>query len=164
MKYDTTTSIKCAPAMIPASVDSHDTVAVSSTEIAIDTKGYESCNIVAFIGDVGNATDATGIPIAITESDASDTGFAAIDAANVLTSDATYASSAWTLDVPAVPSATLGITAVLDVRPTKRYLKVKLTNPAASSGDAMIASAQAVLSRPVYDANYFGQDAKPSQA
>jgi len=173
MKFDKTTSGKIAVAMVPDTLatgaDGNNEV---STAVAVDTAGYESCNLLFEIiadvsgGNLGNCTADTGVPITITECDTSDGDYKAVDVDRVIAGDdATYTATSKVLTVDADDITDGYLFARVGLVNTKRYIKATLANIGDNGEDDFaVATILCDFGDARYSSDFFDYDAVPSQA
>lgn len=170
MIFDENALGKTAVGMYPARVVADTTgTDVASTAVAIDTAGYESCVLnIAIAGEgstIGNCTTSTGVPIAITVSNTSNSGYVAIDVNDVITTDGTYDATTKALTVLAGDITAGVLSARVSVVTKYRYVKVTISNIGQSSSPKYFTGCIiAELGRPRYSTDFLAYDVVPSQA
>lgn len=174
MIFDENSLGKSVLGMIPAAVAYN----ASSTAIAIDTAGYESCVLsFAVVGkitstqDLGECTAASGVPITLTGSDVAGSGYVALAETDIVTDDATYttATSTWALDVD--DTAVTGdiakgyLIARVGIVSKYRYIKAVVSNPTGGGSKNLThVSIVAELGRPRYSTDFLAYNVVPTQA
>lgn len=162
MIFDENALGKTAIGLYPTSIAANAT----STAVAIDTAGYESCVLAIAIksaAGLGEATASTGVPIAITVSN-NDSDYSAIDVNDVITTDGLYNATTKALTVTAADITATALLARVSVVTKYRYVKITVNNPAGGDSTAFIASITAELGRPRYSADFLAYNVVPTQA